>query len=351
MREFHPIQTTGDLIRRVTRVLLVGLIIGLIASLAAQALVWCIDFGARWINGHRVIYPRLITVITPMLGGLAVGLIVQSMREQRPHTPADVILAAQSNLKLASLKLKDGFLNFIASMISLTSGASVGQYGPIVNIGATLSSNLQRFTRTEHTVLIGCGVAAAISSAFSAPIAGIIFAHEVILRHYSLRAFAPITIAASSAFYLSKFVFHNQALFELPEIKITYLSEFIGFTVVGVLAGLLAVAFLHAILYARLLANKVPLHARFKPMIAGLLVGLLALQLPDILGIGASVLRETLHAATPSALDLSILLIAKILATALCFRFWFCRWRIQPIFINRRGLRHFIWPRHGTTIS
>ncbi len=259
-----------------------------------------------------------------------VGHIVQHMTDARPHNPADVILAVQSNLKLAGLEKKDGVLNYLASIISLASGASLGQYGPIVNMGATLSANLYRMTRTDHTVLIGCGVAAAISSAFSAPIAGVIFAHEVILRHYSLRAFAPITIASSVGFYLSKFVFFSEPLFEIEDIQILFLGEFLGFTLVGIVSGLVAVAFLHSVLYARLLSNRIPLQQKYKPMIAGLLIGLVALQVPEILGIGDAVLKLTLYSTPESVFYIAAVLVAKFMATAICLGFGFAGGVFSP---------------------
>jgi len=327
MSEFHPVQTFSDLLSRIVRVLLVGIICGSAASLAALALVYLVSEGSHWIIEAKNDTPGWITVFItlaiPMFGGLIVGLVVQQMSDKRPHNPGDAILAVQSNMKLATLNLKDGVLNFIASIISLTSGASLGEYGPMVNMGATLSANLQKYTRTEPTVLIGCGVAAAISAGFHAPIAGIIFAHEVILRHFSLRAFAPITIAASISFYISKAVFHTNYLFHFEFSEILYLGEYAGFILTGILSGLLAVIFLRSILYARWLSSKVKLAQQYKPMIAGLVIGLLALQVPDILGVGDEVMRNMLHSGSNSALDISILLLAKISAAALCLGFGF----------------------------
>lgn len=321
------IQTSHDLILRVIRVLLVGVLCGTAASLAALVLVFSVSGISHWMTALKQSTPGLpgilLTICIPAIGGLIVGKVVRSMGIQRPQTPADVILAVQSNLKLSALKLKDSLLNFLAAIISLGSGASLGEYGPMVNIGATLSARLQKISRTEPTILIGCGVAAAISAGFHAPIAGVIFAHEAIIRHYSLRAFAPITIAASISFYISKAVFHTDYLFQFAFPQITYLAEYAGFILVGVLSGLLAVVFLRSMLYARLLAGKIPVAQQFKPAIAGLIIGLLALQLPDILGIGDQIMRQTLADTAPSALNLSVLLIAKIAAASLCLGFGF----------------------------
>jgi len=334
MSEFHPVHTFSDLISRIIRVLLVGIISGTAAALAALALVYLVAEGSHWIaesKAHTSTWLRiLLTLSIPVLGGLIVGFVVQQMSDRRPHTPGDAILAVQSNLKLATLNLKDGFLNFIATIVGLGSGASLGVYGPIVNMGATLSASLQKYTRTEPSVLIGCGVAAAISAGFHAPIAGVIFAHEVIIRHFSLRAFAPITIAASISFYISKAVFHTNYLLQFEFSQILHLSEYAGFILIGILSGLLAVIFLRAILYAKWLSSKVSLAQQYKPMIAGMMMGLLALQIPDILGVGDQVMRQTLYSTPTSALDTSILILTKIIATALCLGFGFAGGIFSP---------------------
>jgi len=326
MRKFQAIHTGNDLLLSILRVLVVGVVIGTLAALVALTLVGLVANGSLWIAASKDRAPdwvaMLMTVGIPALGGLIVGRIVMNMSDRRPHSPADVILAVQSNLKLTTLKLKDGVLNFAGSIISLTSGASLGEYGPIVNMGATLAANLQKFARTESYVLIGCGVAAAISAAFHAPIAGIIFAHEVIIRHFSLRAFAPITIAASISYYISNSVFNTEYLFQFDFAPTLYLAEYGGYITVGILSGLLAVIFLRSILYARLLSGKFSVPRQYKPMIGGLMIGLIALQIPDILGIGDQLMRQTLS-SPDSAINISVLLLAKIVAAALSLGFGF----------------------------
>ncbi len=334
MRESHLLHTSHDLISRITRVLLVGIVCGIAASLAALVLVKLVAGSSHWIIEFKQSIPgwlaTLLTIGIPASGGLLVGQILLRMDIPRPQTPADVVLAVQSNLKLSTLKLKDSLLSFIATIVGLGSGASLGEYGPMVNIGAALSLKLQRISRTEPSVLIGCGVAAAISAGFHAPIAGIIFAHEVIIRHFSLRAFAPITIAASISYYISNAVFHTNYLFQFEFTQILYLAEYAGFILVGVLSGLLAVVFLRSVLYARLLAGKLAVAQQFKPAIAGLIIGVLALQIPDILGIGDQLMRHTLYNANPEALNLGTLLLAKIFAAALCLGFGFAGGVFSP---------------------
>ena len=110
----------------------------------------------------------------------------------------------------SNLQSRQSFFSVLASFISLAGGASLGQYGPIVHLGGTIGvifSNLLAKLNLSRDVLIGCGVAAAISAGFNAPIAGIIFSHEAVLRHFSARAVALISISSICASAFDGFLF------------------------------------------------------------------------------------------------------------------------------------------------
>src|SRR5690606_27942924 len=145
-------------------------------------------------------YPEWLvvtTVLVPVVGGIIVGQLHRAIPERRPHGPADAIAAVQT--RRGRLPFKAGVLSMLSALVSLGSGASVGQYGPLVHMGASLGSlgaRVLRLGRSDDNVAIACGVAAVIATAFHAPLAGIVFAHEVILRHYALRAFSPVAAAA-----------------------------------------------------------------------------------------------------------------------------------------------------------
>ncbi|MEK9962053.1 MAG: chloride channel protein, partial [Rhodobiaceae bacterium] len=131
----------------------------------------------------------------------------------RWHGPADSIYAAHRTDN--ELDVKAGFGSTLAAFISASGGASVGQYGPLVHFGATMGSFLRQATGGFLTtdVFIGCGVAGAIAAGFNAPIAGVVFAHEAILRHFSMRAIAPIAVASVSAAWFSDRIFGSSRLF------------------------------------------------------------------------------------------------------------------------------------------
>lgn len=196
----------------------------------------------------------------------------------------------------------------------------------MAHLGATLGSAIAAVTkdiRWMTTVGLGCGVAAVISTAFNAPIAGIIFAHEVVLRHYSLRAFAPITVASTVGYVVANIVLERRALFHIEPVGVAYAPEFVGFALVGIGGAFVAVLFMRAILYANRIAEGIAVPRHFEPMMAGAILGCVAIWLPDILGIGKETLRFGIieQAFVPG--ELALLLLAKILATALCIGFGF----------------------------
>ena len=324
---------------RIVSIAVLGMAAGALASLAAIAFVELVAVLNRWL----LISPRsrfmvddaqwllFATVCVPAAGGLIVGIVHRCIPERRSHGPPDVIRSVQG--LDGRIPARSGFLSALASVVSLGAGASVGQYGPLAHLGATLGSlvaRLDRHSRWMATVGVGCGVASAISTAFNAPIAGIIFAHEVILRHYSLRAFAPITVAATIGYVIANVVFERPPLFRVEAVTSSSAPEFLGFILIGVGGAFVAVLYMRAILYSSRVARTLPVADYLKPMLAGAVLGLAALWLPDILGIGKETLRFAVidHAFSPG--ELSLLLIAKILATALCIGFGFAGGVFSP---------------------
>ena len=151
-----------------------------------------------------------------------------------------MIFAAHT--KAGTLDLKGGFTSTLASFVSICGGASVGIYGPLVHFGATVSAFLRRLTfmtNIQHDIIIGSGVAEAISAAFGAPIAGIIFAHETVLRHFSLKAITSIALSSMVA---------NYTAIKLDIISPPLLLEKINFDIMGALSGLILVGPLAAII-------------------------------------------------------------------------------------------------------
>ena len=328
---------------RIVRNAILGMVTGTLASLAAIGFVDLILLLNEWL----LISPRsrfmqedarlllLATIVVPAAGGLIVGIAHRYIPEHRALGPPDVIRAVQG--PDGRIPLRSGFLSALTSVVSLGAGASVGQYGPLTHLGATFGSLVARLNRHAGmtiTVWVGCGVAAAISTAFNAPIAGIIFAHEVILRHYSLRAFAPITVAATIGHVMANVVFERPPLFRVELIAVGSAPEFLGFIAIGVVGAFVAVLYMRAILVSARIARRLPIADHLKPMLAGALLGIAAIGMPDILGIGKETLRFAVIDHAYSSGELALLLVAKILATALCIGFGFAGGVFSPALLT-----------------
>jgi len=252
------------------------------------------------------------------------GLLVITIRKAfgviRWHGPADTIFSAQQTK--IPLDIKHGIASTLAAFTSAAGGGSVGQYGPLVHLGATLGVALKRLivSRLSNDVYLGCGVAAAISAGFGAPLAGIVFAHEAVLRHFSVRAIAPISVASIAAFAVSEVFFHKNATFTItstPPELFTLIPELI------VASPFIAIA---AILYMQALRSSASFAAKsgWSPqrliMTAATICGAIGIFLPEILGLGIGTINSML-AGNYSLLMLVLLLFAKIAMTALCVGF------------------------------
>jgi CIC family chloride channel protein len=145
-------------------------------------------------------------LLAPAAGGLIVGLVIYWLIPQRrPLGIADVVEVVA--LRAGRMPFRDGVVAALVSAMSIGAGASVGREGPAVHLGATLASVVAaalHLTRTLTQTLLGCGVAAAVAASFNAPIAGALFATEVVLGHYALSSFAPVVIASVVATFVSR---------------------------------------------------------------------------------------------------------------------------------------------------
>ncbi|MFO7909730.1 MAG: chloride channel protein [Halomonas sp.] len=316
-----------------------GILIGLSAAVIANFFV----AGITWMNDSLLISPRsrlmassewlllIATVMVPASGGLAVGIIRHFIEGQRFHGPPDIIATVQT--RQGEPAARTGLLSGIASLLSLGSGASVGQYGPLVHLGGLLGSLWSRLFRMDISmgnVAVSCGVAAAISSIFHAPIAGILFAQEVILRHFSLRALAPIAVASIVGYVAANTILPQPPLLQIESAEILHFWEFGLFLLLGMASALVAVAYMQSILWVGRCASAVPIPAITQPAFAGAALGVVALWFPEILGAGGENLRFALIDEAFSRWELAILLILKILATAWCLGMGFAGGVFSP---------------------
>ncbi len=263
-------------------------------------------------------------LLAPAAGGVLIGLFVYHlMPGRRPQGVADVIEA--NALGAGRMSLTGGIRAAVVNAASIGVGASVGREGPVVHLGAALGGWLAkrlRLTRTLSRTLLGCGVAAAVAAAFNAPIAGALFASEVVLGHYALSAFAPFVIASVTGTAISRAYFGDFPAFMLAEHSIASWWEFPAFVGLGIAAGVTAILFMRGISLAETAAGKTPLPAWLRPAAGGLFVGAVAIVLPQVLGVGYGATEAALRVAFPLGLLIAICA-AKLVTTAVSLGFGF----------------------------
>ena len=305
-----------------------GLVIGLIMATTANAFVEA----AALANEYRATLPWLkfsvgeniysfSSVLSLLLAATLITLLRKWLNIAHWAGPADSIYAAHS--ENAASETKKGLGSTLAAFIVISGGGSVGQYGPLVQFGSTIGLFIKKYFSLKMTpdIFIGCGVAAAISAGFNAPLAGVIFAHEAILRHFSLRAIAPIFIASISASAFDEYFFGTtQNLFDLSQ-NIPPLNDVLPmFIALGPIFAIIAVIFMYSLRTASMFAERATRYRPLLPFIAALICGAVGVIFPEILGLGIEPINE-LIAGNFSYGKVGFLLIAKISMTALCIGF------------------------------
>ena len=229
--------------------------------------------------------------------GLALVVVTRLkslLRGENWQGPADIILASHNAHHAVSLK--QGILASIASFLSLSSGASLGQYGPIVHLGGLVGSwaRQNRFApKWGADIWLGCGVAAAISAAFHAPIAGIIFAHEAILRHFSARAAAPISISAISASAFSAWLFGGDRILAMSAVPEDILPHLPILLLAGIVFALVAILIMKMNFWC--IAHQNRLSSLPRGTIVVVMLALLGTFLPEVLGLGLDTLKHIIN--------------------------------------------------------
>lgn len=217
----------------------------------------------------------------------------------------------------SNLPLINALMQFLVASIALLFGHSVGKEGPAVHLGAACGSQLgQKLNLPNNTlrILAGCGTAAGIAATFNTPLAGVVFAMEVVLLEYTVIGFMPVMVAAATGALVVQFMFGSELVLTVPAMHIESLQEIPYVAFLGGIIGLLAVVFIRLMKGAMQWSDHSVLTYRSKLIIAGLATGSIAVFYPQVMGIG----YDTLTAALQGELGIGLLLgilIAKIVLT------------------------------------
>lgn len=210
-------------------------------------------------------------------------------------------------------------VQFVGASLAIISGHSVGREGPAIHMGAYggswVAQRLQLPNNSTRT-LVACGTAAAIGASFNTPLAGIIFAMEVLMQQYTVQGFVPVILAAVSGTYLSLSILGPESFFEIGALHNTNTgSDWWLSVIVGVGIGILSATFNFLLIQLTRFSMTYPLWQRF--LLAGLLMGCIAWWVPQSMGIGYDTVNQTLNAQLGMEL-LIVILVAKMLASILC---------------------------------
>jgi len=322
------------MVGRIISVILTGLVVGSSVAVLVQVFLFLVnylsnllrtDFTELLNQNHFSVNELVIKIIfffliVPFLVGLLVGVIRNFNQGKRWHGPPDVILSVHKDDE--ELNVKSGFLTSIASILSISCGSSVGQYGPLVHFGGTIGAEIKKLFSyaPDYKILVSSGVAAAISAGFGAPLAGLIYAREVVLRHQSLASFSPILLSSIISYFFTVEVFNYEPTFDIPLVAGNSPINIIFIIIGGIFAGLMAS------LYSYLLTNKnfnfmnnFGSRPYLTPAYAGLICGIVAIKFPEVTGIGSETINDLLNNRVELT-SAMIFLFLKLFLTTICIR-------------------------------
>lgn len=259
-------------------------------------------------------------IAAPVVGGLIYGPLVSRFApEARGHGVPEVMYAV--NRLGGRMRPQVPVVKSLASAICIGSGGSVGREGPIVQIGSALGSvtgQALRLPEAQLRLLVACGAAGGISATFNAPIAGVFFSLELILRNFETRSFGLVVLSSVTADAIGRAAFGGHPFLTLPSFSFSSPVELVLYALLGVLATGVGLGFVRVLYTGEDIADRLWKEKPewLRPAVGGLLLGLLLLAVPQMYGVGYPVLQSAV-AGHYVLLALVGLLAAKILATSL----------------------------------
>ncbi len=257
-------------------------------------------------------------LLLPAGGGLLVGVLVWRIAPEVRGSGIPEVMEAVAR-RGGSIRPRVVLAKALAAAVTIGSGGSAGREGPIVHIGSALGSSLGQWlglTPRRLRTFVACGAAAGIAATFNAPIAGAMFSMEVVLGDLTVAAVSPIVISSVVATVISRYHLGDFPAFVAPHYEIVSSRELVLYAALGILAAIVGVAFIRLLYGVADLFERSRIPVWLRPAVGGAGVGLIALALPHVFGVG----YETINAALSGSLSLGLLLAvvaAKMLATSL----------------------------------
>ena len=305
-------------------VLIIAVIIGVLAGFGSVGIQELIIIFKRifWQGEYSLEFVKNVAwywkLIIPMSGGIIVGLIIQYVaKEAKGHGVPEVMEAI--TLRNGIIRPRVVIAKLFASSIYIASGGSVGREGPVIQIGSAIGSAVGQFLRVNARrmrTFVACGAASGIAAAFNAPIAGALFASEVILGDFAIAQFSAVVISSVMATVVSRHFLGDFPAFVVPQYHLESPYELVFYVLLGFLAGFVAFLFIKTLYKSENIFDNLNWPEYVKAGIGGLGIGIIALQFPEIFGVG----YETIDSALQNNLIWKIALVLvfiKLFATSL----------------------------------
>jgi CIC family chloride channel protein len=300
-----------------------AIIVGLGAGFGSLIFRWLIQgFSTLAFDGGARLFGFLgeyYIVLIPAIGGLFVGPIVYRFaREAKGHGVPEVMEAVA--LKGGRIRPVVVVIKALASSICIGSGGSAGREGPIVQIGSALGSSIGQLLRVSSDrtrMLLACGAAGGIAATFNAPVAGVLFALEVILGEFAVGHFSTVVVASVTASVVSQIFLGSQPAFSTPRYSLESAWELLFYVALGILSALVGVLFIRTLYWVEDRFDSWNIPEYIKPAIGGLAVGAIGLLAPSVFGVGYETIEAVLRNEGGPLTVVALLLVAKIAATSL----------------------------------
>lgn len=307
-----------------TYIFILGILVGIFGGLVSVGFRWLIKFFEEFtIKGPGdtlelvTALPMYWKILLPLAGGLIVGPLVYFLaREAKGHGVPEVMQAIA--LKNGVIRPRVVGVKSVASAITISTGGSVGQEGPIIQVGSALGSTIGQLLKVSPDrlkVLVGCGAAAGIAATFNAPIAGAFFALEIILGNFAITSFSPIVISSVLATVISRAFLGNSPIFIVPQYSLISSYEIPLYMALGIVCGFAALAFTMSIYAGEKFFDQLKMPEYLKTPFGGLILGIIIVFFPHVFGGGYEAIEQAMKGELLWN-TLIILIFMKLLATA-----------------------------------
>jgi CIC family chloride channel protein len=299
--------------------IIIPIIVGVLGGLGAAVLKILIHFFQQVLWGNEeYISSWYFKLIIPAGGAFVVGLIIYYFsREAKGHGVPEV---------MESIAIRNGVIRarvvvskVVASALTIGSGGSVGREGPIIQTGSAIGSvmgQLFKLSKRRMETLVGCGAAAGITAAFNTPIAGAMFAVEIILGDFAVSQLSPIVISSVTATAVSRALYGNYPAFLVPKYELVHWLELIPYALLGLIAGLVAILFIKTLYFCEDKFDAIKIPDFYKTTVGALMVGGIGIFFPQIFGVGYAAITRALYGQMAVWLLFGLIFL-KILASSL----------------------------------